>query len=437
MTKLVKPICEFGKIHKIEDYNREIKDTFQNIYIDELLFNELVRYIEVLSSQNDDVDKAFSIFRTKGKQHIKVKNYVGLLEIKNKIAIEVLPKIFLDDTKDEIASTRKIFLQMLRHLKNSPFLSISEAHLQSVKNFPMLEIFIETFLKEIKKVISFGLKKDYINNESNQRFIKGKLLVHKHLQKNIIHKEKFFVSYNSYELDIAHNRILLACLNKISKISSSSKNIFLAKKYESFFQGVSESKNITIDFKKIENGNRLYKRYNFVIKWAEVFLLNKSFTNFHGNNKNQSILYPMEKIFEDYIGSILKKYVHGMKIKTQDKSYFLVDEHKNKGKFRLKPDVVLEDESKTIIIDTKWKLLNSKTNKRNYNITSADMYQLYAYGKKYSKKLDHEPKLILLYPKNKYFDQKLDKFIYEGDLYLEVVPFDFEKDIAIQIENMI
>ena len=60
------------------------------------------------------------------------------------------------------------------------------------------------------------------------------------------------------------------------------------------------------------------------------------------------------------------------------------------------------------------------------------MYQLYAYGKKYSlgNSLKKEPKLVLLYPSNPDFQNPLDEFIYDGELVLNVIPFDLKKSLS-------
>ena len=60
------------------------------------------------------------------------------------------------------------------------------------------------------------------------------------------------------------------------------------------------------------------------------------------------------------------------------------------------------------------------------------MYQLYAYGKKYSlnNTFSNEPKLVLLYPSNPNFKKQLDDFIYEGELVLSVVPFDLKNSLS-------
>ena len=147
-----------------------------------------------------------------------------------------------------------------------------------------------------------------------------------------------------------------------------------------------------------------------------------------------AILFPMERIFEDYVGHLMKTYADGHEIKTQDKSYYLVSNHKDKNKFRLKPDIVATNEinNEQIIFDTKWKLLDVSKEKKNYNISQSDMYQLYAYGKKYDLKngLSKEPKLVLLYPSNPDFQQPLEDFIYEGELVLSVLPFNLKNSLS-------
>ena len=71
------------------------------------------------------------------------------------------------------------------------------------------------------------------------------------------------------------------------------------------------------------------------------------------------------------------------------------------------------------------------------------MYQLYAYGKKYElvEKNNNPdkyrtPKLLMICPKSENFKVKLAPFQYEGDLQLEVIPFDLLGDPKEQISNI-
>ena len=59
----------------------------------------------------------------------------------------------------------------------------------------------------------------------------------------------------------------------------------------------------------------------------------------------------------------------------------------------MKPDIVIKRKSDkaVFVCDTKWKLLADEKN--NYGISQADMYQMYAYQKKYN-----ACNITLLYP---------------------------------------
>ena len=59
----------------------------------------------------------------------------------------------------------------------------------------------------------------------------------------------------------------------------------------------------------------------------------------------------------------------------------------------MKPDIVIKSKTldQVFVMDTKWKVLSDV--KANYGISQADMYQMYAYQKKYS-----SVNVTLLYP---------------------------------------
>ena len=106
-------------------------------------------------------------------------------------------------------------------------------------------------------------------------------------------------------------------------------------------------------------------------------------------------MFPMEKVFESYVAQHLRKALAETKweISTQDKGYYLFDYPRQ---FALRLDIVITRENGTkIILDTKWKSLMNKA-RINYGISQADMYQMYAYAKKY-----HTSEIWLLYPLNK------------------------------------
>ena len=89
--------------------------------------------------------------------------------------------------------------------------------------------------------------------------------------------------------------------------------------------------------------------------------------------------------------------------------------------------MVYDKSNVVTVMDTKWKLLDSSLNttKDKYNLSQADMYQLFAYGEKY---LQGQGDLYLIYPKHIGFTESLAHFEFKQGLKLHVVPYDLEMD---------
>ncbi|HLK97107.1 MAG TPA: hypothetical protein VK364_05010, partial [Hymenobacter sp.] len=67
----------------------------------------------------------------------------------------------------------------------------------------------------------------------------------------------------------------------------------------------------------------------------------------------------------------------------------------------------------------------------NYAIEQADLYQLYAYGKKYA-----ADDLFLIYPASDTFQVPLPVFVYDATTRLHVVPFDPANALPDEVEKL-
>ena len=97
----------------------------------------------------------------------------------------------------------------------------------------------------------------------------------------------------------------------------------------------------------------------------------------------------------------------GWEVFSQDKGYYLFTEPRRQ--FALRPDIVCKRDKRTVIIDTKWKrLINSE--RASYGISQSDMYQMYAYSKKYK-----TSESWILYPLNDEMREYTDIEFKSGD----------------------
>ena len=164
--------------------------------------------------------------------------------------------------------------------------------------------------------------------------------------------------------------------------------------------------------------------YNRLFPWARLFLKRSSPTTWKDNNPALALLFPMESIFEDYVAHLVRMVAPDWKVRTQESKRSLIDKnHKGNPEFRLRPDIVARRGAEIRIMDVKWKRLDSA--RAHYNISQADLYQLYAYGKKYERETLGDtapnPGLYLLYPWNSQFADPVE-FKYEEGLRLTVFP---------------
>jgi 5-methylcytosine-specific restriction enzyme subunit McrC len=424
-------ISEYGSIKSLDEVKKPIRHN--EICIPGNSFNNLWSFILEKQTHNDSPDKAFELFTRGGKRIIRAKNYVGVVETKSKDIIEVLPKIYGVETSEE---SKRIFLKMLRVLKNFNNLSFQDANLQSKDSFPILELFITNYIIETEQLLLQGLKKGYVKNESNQPFLKGKLLFKQHIKHNLVDKSKFFVSFTQFDADIPINRIIKATLFKLLDLTKSNSNRRKISKLTGILGDIPFSINISADLSSIRNSNRLLSNYSKLVEWSEIFLLNKGFTNFSGKNINQAMLFPMEKVFESFVAYQIRRFNKHFLVSTQHKKFHLVEKYRERPKFRIKPDIFASNNNGAgcIIIDTKWKIIDE--NLKDNAIKQSDMYQLYAYGRKYLKGYG-EPVLYLIYPYNQKFTEELPPFYYEkeGDFWLKLYarPFDLRGDYESQV----
>lgn len=375
--------------------NAAFRDNNNFKYLPKETFDDLLRFIHQFQGEADSAD-ALEFLRIGYQRNVgetvTVKNYVGVIQMRDGYQIEILPKIaFSDRIEDGTDKTKQTFLHMLRCLKDFRGKTFNAASLK-VDRMNLYEVFINMYLEEVQKLVKHGIRSGYVRQEENLRYYKGKLMVAKHIRENAVHKERFFVSYDEFHPNRPENRLIKATLLKLQKLTKSAENAKEIRQLLTAFEMVEPSVNYQKDFSGLA-GDRNMADYSLLLPWSKVFLTDKSFTTFSGDDRARALLFPMEKVYEDYVAHWMKRLLpEAWDISTQDRHFFLFD--RPREQFALRPDIVLKHEGRTVVLDTKWKRLTDNAQK-NYGISQADMYQMYAYSKKYN-----APEIWLLYPTN-------------------------------------
>ena len=396
-------IKEFEFITSNESY----AETGDNAhYLKERYFKELDAFIRNQES-TDDEGNPLDFLRTrtiKGLGNvIQAKNFVGLIQLESGYQIQILPKVDFG-ANDTGKTTEEVFIDMLRSMKDFPGKVFSSANLRT-ESINLYEIFINMYLYQLSLLTRRGLKSAYVSQEDTLNVFKGKLLINRHLKENIGHAERFSLAYDEFNLNRPENRLIKSTLLKLQKISTSSNNLKSIRQQLIYFELVDPSWNYASDFDKVQI-DRTTKDYEEILAWSKVFLMNKSFSIFSGDNKARALLFPMEKVYESFVSmhivDIFEREHYS--VSTQDTGRYLLKEE-NRNIFSLRPDIVVKDkEENTIIMDTKWKRLYDSP-QENYGISQTDMYQMYAYSKKYNAN-----KVWVLYPRVNELENRIIEF---------------------------
>ncbi|WP_104732477.1 McrC family protein [Helicobacter salomonis] len=359
-----------------------------------------------------------AFLRFKNKHTLKTQNYVGLIQVGG-FCIEILPKICGRDLKREdlkkhcdckmkipkldrakfqdqvrefvelqsnpkspqkpscsLCHAKQVLYNCLITLKDAPFKQSQFSELSSA-HLPLLDVFIQMFLEECAQLIKRGLKQDYLAISENRPFLKGKLEFAHHLKTNMIHKERFYTTSDEYSLDVAPNRLIKSTLKMLKTLVLSPLSQEKLHSVCFVFDEVNPSKNIDADFAKSAHASR-FKEYENLLAWCDLFLRNKSLTSYSGVERAYALLFPMEKLFESFVGHWLKRVDCHVRLQKQNRKY-LMEAQNSQSCFAMFPDIVLKKDGETIILDTKWKLIQEQK-----GISQDDLYQMWAYASKYA-----------------------------------------------------
>lgn len=347
--------------------------------------------LEKRETETDGESETFftlSYHKSSHSNCIIIQNYVGVIRLPSGDRLEILPKVSAAGSEEQ---DKELFIRMLLSLPEFRKWKALGMADQQVRRMPLADIFIEMFVRETSELVKRGLKSAYVQQEGNLPFLKGRLLVQRNRLVNRFHPERFWVQYDEFVPNMPQNRLLKATLLKLMRVAHSPDVVRDIRRLLPAFEQVQASVHYAKDF-QLAVSSRATREYDTLMHWAKVFLGNKSFTPFDGKSKAESLLFPMEKLFESYVAQQLRLFLPSdTSLSAQNQGKKLL------GEYRLRPDIVIRNRASepVLILDTKWKHL-SEDRYKHYGVAQADIYQMFAYSRKYGVK-----EVILLYPEEK------------------------------------
>ncbi len=360
---------------------------------------------------------------------VAASNYVGVVTTRRRAVLEILPKIDLDHLPgDSVEQTRRVFLEMLRSWHRLP-VPLPHSDIRSVSRFPMLEVFVRHFLHMLARLSRNGLARRYVSVEENQRYLRGRIVFAPHLRENASNRARFYTTHDDLSVNRPANRLIHTALNRLAPRIRNDSNRQLLREALASFSDVPLSADASADW-HAHHIDRSMNHYRPVMQWVGLFLFNRGLATFAGVNRNVSLLFPMEQVFEDFLVDSFRRHQQRYEVVSQGPRREIA-RIGGDPVFRTVPDIALRAGGGVrLVLDAKWKRIDATTGDLKHGIQRADVYQLYAYAKRYGCEA-----VALIYPRNESFRSPLRYRFFDG-VNLLALPFDVSEPQSSVIRTM-
>jgi 5-methylcytosine-specific restriction enzyme subunit McrC len=236
----------------------------------------------------------------------------------------------------------------------------------------------------------------YVGHEDDLRALRGRLDVIRQFTILAASPQKLACRFDELSHDIALNQIMKAAVRRLMSISRSAENQRRITELLLAFDGVRDVpvRALAWDQVVLDRTNIAWAQ---LLNLAKLLLGNRFQSTSAGEAEGFSLLFEMNKLFEEFVGRVLKRALVGTQYHVNLQGpldYALADIETGRRKFATKPDIVISDANgPALIIDTKWKRLKGAIDDPKQGVGQSDVYQMMAYSQVY-----RCPRVMLLYP---------------------------------------
>ena len=157
---------------------------------------------------------------------------------------------------------------------------------------PLLEVYISQFLAITNQLVKRGIRSDYIRQQTNSQFLKGRLLVSQQIRKNSIAPTHFAIERDEYLVNRPANRLIKLTLELVRRASQAAPNQRMARELCFVFEEVPASTDVNTDFQKVKL-SRSMSYYQEVLSWCQLLLNGLGPTASSGSTRRPCLLRPV------------------------------------------------------------------------------------------------------------------------------------------------
>ncbi len=309
---------------------------------------------------------------------IKSANYAGVIQFGN-TRINLLPKIFYNAQAScgqaEMCKIQSHILWWLSYSSRFRFPNYNSAADSLRSDF--LELLIYIFAKTTRNLLGNSIYQNYHEQTKELGFIKGRLNIGNYIRSNLStgRWHKLNCDFELFDIDNDFNRIIKYVARLLLNVSSNQQSKRYLREIIFMFDEVSDV-NVTARECAVVRLNPMFADFEVVRDYCYLFLSNSVSFTYKDTFKVFAFLLPMERVFEDFISGFIRKELPEFGVTAQSRSQYLDTEKR----FLLKPDLLIETGKRTLLADTKYKLVYDAGNAKPSSIGQSDLYQMIAYS---------------------------------------------------------
>ena len=370
----------------------DIQDSFEGLesFLDEI-WNSREKNSFYSENENDKIESQRFLQFIHKSNELKSNKYVGVIHYEGN-KINLLPKIFFDSEKEyqinEVNQIQNHILWWLSYCRKIKFPNY-QASLGSAKS-DFFEVLIYLFSKYTRELLNSSIYQQYEEVNRELSFIKGRLNTNKYINENLSKGKwhKLNCTYDAFVFDNEFNRIIKYVSTLLFNVSSSQDNKKNLREILFILDEVTDERATAEQCSRI-SFNPMFGEFETVRDYCLLFLTNCISFDYKNDLKLFAFLLPMEYVFEDFIFGFIDKELEKITAKAQRSDTYL-DEGKA---FNLKPDLWLKTDHKSLIADTKYKIVYLDEKDPKKGISQNDLYQMLAYAVRFE-----VDEIILFYP---------------------------------------
>ena len=299
-----------------------------------------------------------------------------------------------------------IFIRNIYYMLSYAFQILKQEDYKKVAGEPFEKIhdlFAAILEKGVARQVKQGLYREYVPMQEELAVVRGKLNIQDTVALKVQNKQKLACEFDDFSEDNLYNQILkvtIECLIRVNDVDAKRK--YALKKLLVFFGNVKDIRTDHIQWSRLiyQRNNR---NYELLLNICYLLLNGMLQTTELGKYKLLAFSDEhMEKLFERFILAYYKEHHKELNPSAPQIEWNLsqgADSAMIQFLPKMKTDIVLTKNGKTLIIDAKY---YSKSMIENYDkatLRSAHLYQIFAYVKNLDKESTGNVSGLLIYAK--------------------------------------